>query len=54
LSENGSEKFKSPSALSAPAGSFNPGGLLLLTWDAKVRRHTRRVMMVVMAMVDAN
>jgi hypothetical protein len=38
----------------APAGLSNPVGLLGLPWNAKVRRHARHVMMVVMTMVDAN
>jgi len=57
LSENWSGKFKSPSALGA-GGLLQSWVVFLLTLasnqDAEVRWHTRRVMMVVMAMVDAN
>jgi hypothetical protein len=47
-------KSKSPSALGAPAGFSQSWFLLGLPWNAKVRRHARHVMMVVMTMMDAN
>jgi hypothetical protein len=47
-------KLKSPSALGAPAGFSQSWFLPGLPWNAKVRRHARHVMMVVMTMVDAN
>jgi hypothetical protein len=45
---------KPASALGAGGLFVNPGGWLLLTWDAEVRRHARHVMMVVMTMMGAN
>lgn len=47
-------KIEKPASAAAPAGFWNPEGLLLLTWDAEVRRHARHVMMVVMTMMGAN
>jgi hypothetical protein len=47
-------KIQKPVSALCAGGLFQSWWVFLLTWDAKVRRHTRRVMMVVMAMVDAN
>jgi hypothetical protein len=46
-------KCESPSALGA-GGLLESWGLAVLAWDAKVRRHARHMMMVVMTMMDAD
>jgi hypothetical protein len=47
-------KTEKPVSADCAGGPLESWCLLLLPWNAEVRRHARRMMMVMMTMVDAN